>query len=172
MSAWTIPMAQSRHSAIGPDRATRRTSSFWPRRRRTDRRKSTQSGRPISGSGSRSRMAKDVIMREIHPKGGGVARFWISAKGTRARPSPIRRRKVTSRQIAQRAPYPVDVEAGKTYYWCACGQSKKQPFCDGSHKTTDIVPVAWTAEKAGKSFFCGCKHSKTEPLCDGSHAKL
>ena len=61
---------------------------------------------------------------------------------------------MTSRQIAQRAPYPVDVEAGKTYYWCACGQSKKQPFCDGSHKTTDIVPVAWTAEKAGKSFFC------------------
>ena len=55
---------------------------------------------------------------------------------------------------------------------CACGQSKKQPFCDGSHKATDIVPVAWTAEKAGKSFFCGCKHSKTEPLCDGSHAKL
>ncbi len=63
---------------------------------------------------------------------------------------------MTSRQIAQKAPYPIDVEAGKTYYWCACGQSKKQPFCDGSHKATDIVPVAWTAEKAGKSFFCGC----------------
>jgi len=79
---------------------------------------------------------------------------------------------VTSRQIAQKAPYPVDVEAGKTYYWCACGQSKKQPFCDGSHNATDIVPVAWTAERVGKTFFCGCKHSKTEPLCDGSHAKL
>jgi CDGSH-type Zn-finger protein len=79
---------------------------------------------------------------------------------------------VTSRQIAQKAPYPVDVEAGKTYYWCACGQSKKQPFCDGSHKNTDIAPVARTAEKAGKSYFCGCKLSKTEPLCDGSHAKL
>jgi CDGSH iron-sulfur domain-containing protein 3 len=69
---------------------------------------------------------------------------------------------VTSRQIAQKAPFPVDVEAGKTYWWCACGQSKKQPFCDGSHKTTDIVPVAWTADKTGKSFFCGCKQSKTE----------
>ena len=79
---------------------------------------------------------------------------------------------MTSRQIAQKAPYPVDVEEGKTYYWCACGQSKKQPFCDGSHKNTDIAPVVWTAEKAGKSYFCGCKHSKTEPLCDGSHAKL
>ena len=88
------------------------------------------------------------------------------------RPPPLRRSKVTSRQIAQKAPYPVDVEAGKTYYWCACGQSKKQPFCDGSHKTTDIVPVAWTAEKTSTSYFCGCKHSKTEPLCDGSHAKL
>jgi len=79
---------------------------------------------------------------------------------------------VTSRQIAQKAPFPVDVEAGKTYWWCACGQSKKQPFCDGSHKTTDIVPLAWTAEKTGKSFFCGCKQSKTEPFCDGTHAKL
>jgi CDGSH iron-sulfur domain-containing protein 3 len=79
---------------------------------------------------------------------------------------------VTARQIAQKAPYPVDVEAGKTYWWCACGQSKNQPFCDGSHKTTEIVPVTWTAQKTGKSFFCGCKHSNTEPLCDGSHAKL
>ncbi|MGA3342473.1 MAG: CDGSH iron-sulfur domain-containing protein [Methylocella sp.] len=85
---------------------------------------------------------------------------------------PLRRSKVTSPQIFQKAPYPVDVEAGKTYYWCACGQSKKQPFCDGSHKTTDIVPVAWIAEKTSTSYFCGCKHSKTQPLCDGSHAKL
>ena len=73
---------------------------------------------------------------------------------------------MTERQIAQKAPYPVDVEAGKTYYWCACGQSKKQPFCDGSHK------VAWTAEKTGPSYFCGCKQSKNESLCNGSHAKL
>lgn len=53
----------------------------------------------------------------------------------------LRRNQVTARQIAQKAPYSVDVEAGKTYYWCACGQSKKQPFCDGSHKETGI-PVA------------------------------
>lgn len=79
---------------------------------------------------------------------------------------------MTERQIAQKAPYPVDVEAGKTYYWCACGQSKKQPFCDGSHKETGIAPVAWTAEQTGQSYFCGCKHSNNEPLCDGSHAKL
>ncbi len=79
---------------------------------------------------------------------------------------------MTERHIAQKAPYPVDVEAGKTYFWCACGQSKKQPFCDGSHKETGITPVAWIAEKTGQSYFCGCKHSKTEPLCDGSHTKL
>ncbi|WGJ15909.1 CDGSH iron-sulfur domain-containing protein [Methylocapsa sp. D3K7] len=79
---------------------------------------------------------------------------------------------MTERQIAQKAPYPANVEAGKTYYWCACGLSNKQPFCDGSHKDTGITPVAWTAEKTGTSYFCGCKHSKAEPLCDGSHARL
>ena len=79
---------------------------------------------------------------------------------------------MTARQIAQKAPYYVDVEAGKTYYWCACGQSKKQPFCDGSHKETGITPVAWKAGKTGPSYFCACKQSKNEPLCDGRHAKL
>lgn len=79
---------------------------------------------------------------------------------------------MAARQIAQKGPYPVEVEAGKTYHWCACGRSQKQPFCDGSHKDTGITPVAWKAEKAGISYFCGCKSSKMEPLCDGSHAKL
>jgi len=79
---------------------------------------------------------------------------------------------VTERKIAQKAPYPAEVEAGKTYYWCACGLSQKQPFCDGSHKETGITPLAWSAEKSGLSYFCGCKQSKTEPLCDGSHARL
>ena len=74
--------------------------------------------------------------------------------------------------IAQKAPYPVEVEAGKDYYWCACGRSSKQPFCDGSHKDTGISPVKYTAEKTGTVYFCGCKHSKKAPLCDGTHAKL
>ena len=74
--------------------------------------------------------------------------------------------------IAQTAPYPVEVEAGKTYFWCACGKSAKQPFCDGSHKDTGISPVKWTAEASKKAFFCGCKHSSKLPLCDGSHSKL
>ena len=74
--------------------------------------------------------------------------------------------------IAQKAPYAVAVEAGKTYYWCACGKSAKQPFCDGSHKGSDFVPKAVTAEKDGNAYFCGCKHSKNGAYCDGSHKAL
>jgi CDGSH iron-sulfur domain-containing protein 3 len=75
-------------------------------------------------------------------------------------------------QIAQKAPYPVAVEAGKTYVWCACGRSKTQPFCDGSHKVTSMTPVAHQAKAAGTAYFCGCKQSGTKPLCDGTHKKL
>ena len=71
--------------------------------------------------------------------------------------------------IPQKAPYAVEVEAGKTYWWCACGKSKTQPFCDGSHKGTPFTPVEYKAEKSEKVWFCGCKHSASKPLCDGSH---
>lgn len=72
---------------------------------------------------------------------------------------------------AANEPYPCDVDAGKTYYWCACGLSMKQPFCDGSHKVTDIVPVAYVAEETKTLYFCGCKQTVSPPLCDGSHKK-
>lgn len=74
--------------------------------------------------------------------------------------------------IAQKAPYPVEVESGKTYYWCACGRSARQPFCDGSHKETAFSPVKWEAAETKRVFFCGCKHSGNAPLCDGSHKSL
>ena len=66
-------------------------------------------------------------------------------------------------------PFAVEVEAGKTYFWCSCGKSSKQPFCDGTHKGSDFEPVKYTAEKDGKAFFCGCKATANQPLCDGSH---
>jgi CDGSH-type Zn-finger protein len=75
-------------------------------------------------------------------------------------------------RIAQKAPYPVRVEAGKTYWWCACGLSARQPFCDGSHKGTTIEPMAHTAEQDGALWFCGCKATASAPLCDGAHKSL
>lgn len=74
--------------------------------------------------------------------------------------------------IAQKAPYPVAVEAGKAYYWCACGLSKAQPFCDGSHKGTDMAPIKLSAEESKTVYFCGCKATSKAPLCDGSHSRL
>lgn len=74
--------------------------------------------------------------------------------------------------IAMTSPIAVDVEEGKNYFWCACGKSSKQPFCDGSHKGSDFAPVKWTAEESGKKFFCGCKQTGGQPFCDGSHKSL
>ena len=75
-------------------------------------------------------------------------------------------------KIAQKGPYPVEVEEGKTYFWCTCGESAKQPFCDGSHKTTEFTPMKYTAEASKRLFFCGCKATAAPPLCDGSHNNL
>lgn len=74
--------------------------------------------------------------------------------------------------IAQKGPFPVEVIEGKSYFWCACGQSKRQPFCDGSHKGTGFEPIKYTADSSKKVFLCGCKHSAKAPLCDGTHSKL
>jgi CDGSH-type Zn-finger protein len=74
--------------------------------------------------------------------------------------------------VAQKAPFKVDLVEGKTYYWCACGRSKNQPFCDGSHQGTGFEPLAYKADKTGTSFLCGCKHSKKKPLCDGTHQAI
>jgi len=74
--------------------------------------------------------------------------------------------------IAQKAPYGVAVEAGKSYYWCACGLSKSQPFCDGSHKGSEFTPVKYEAPEAKTVYFCGCKQTANAPLCDGAHKKL
>jgi CDGSH-type Zn-finger protein len=79
---------------------------------------------------------------------------------------------MTTSKAPQLTPYPIEVEAGKSYFWCSCGQSSKQPFCDGSHKGSDFNPIKYAAEDSNKVFFCGCKASGKSPLCDGSHSKL
>jgi len=67
---------------------------------------------------------------------------------------------------------PVEVESGKNYYWCSCGLSSNQPFCDGSHKGSEFTPVKYSPEKDGRVFFCACKRSGKGPLCDGTHKSL
>lgn len=74
--------------------------------------------------------------------------------------------------IADTKPIPVNLEAGEEYYWCACGRSQNQPFCDGSHRGTDFTPLDFTAEETGEAWLCMCKHTGNPPYCDGTHAKL
>ncbi len=74
--------------------------------------------------------------------------------------------------VAQKGPFAVEVQAGEEYYWCACGRSGSQPFCDGSHKGTGFKPVAYTAESDTTAYFCGCKQTGSAPMCDGTHGKL
>ncbi len=74
--------------------------------------------------------------------------------------------------IAQKSPYMTEVEEGKSYFWCSCGKSKNQPFCDGAHKGTGMVPVKYTADATKTVAFCGCKQAGDGPLCDGTHKNL
>ena len=75
-------------------------------------------------------------------------------------------------KIASKDPSIEALEAGKKYFWCSCGLSQSQPFCDGSHKSTDFEPVCFQAKQKGKRAICCCKQTKTPPYCDGTHNEL
>lgn len=74
--------------------------------------------------------------------------------------------------IGGRAPIVVEVKAGETYWWCRCGRSREQPFCDGSHNGTPFTPLEWTADAPRRVSFCTCKRTKKGPFCDSSHKAL
>ena len=75
-------------------------------------------------------------------------------------------------KIAGTAPLPVDLVAGETYAWCSCGESQKQPFCDGAHRGSEFKPVIFKAEETKTKYMCTCKQTANPGFCDGAHKKL
>jgi len=78
---------------------------------------------------------------------------------------------MTQGKATQNAPYIIEVTEGESYFWCSCGQSANQPFCDGSHKGTEFSPQKYVAEESKKVAFCGCRKTGNSPTCDGTHRK-
>ncbi|RMG27257.1 MAG: CDGSH iron-sulfur domain-containing protein [Bacteroidetes bacterium] len=74
-------------------------------------------------------------------------------------------------KIVQKQPFVMELEAG-TYWWCACGRSANQPYCDGSHKGTEFRPVKFECTEHKRVALCGCKHTNKSPFCDGTHKQL
>ncbi len=79
---------------------------------------------------------------------------------------------MTNPIIADKQPKAVELEQGKEYYFCSCGRSSQQPFCDGTHQGTGLTPLPFTPEESGTAYLCQCKQTKNPPYCDGSHADL
>ncbi len=75
-------------------------------------------------------------------------------------------------KIADKKPIAANLKSGEEYLWCACGESKNQPFCDWSHVSTPFEPLPFTAKENTEAYLCMCKQSKNPPYCDGTHATL
>jgi len=75
-------------------------------------------------------------------------------------------------KTALKKPAVLELEPGKSYWWCACGRSAGQPFCDGSHKGSEFTPLEVKVESRKNYALCQCKHTATAPWCDGTHSKL
>ena len=75
-------------------------------------------------------------------------------------------------KVAGKVPIRVELEAGKNYAWCSCGESSNQPFCDGAHKGTGFSPIMFKVEENKTAGICQCKQSDSPIFCDGSHKKL
>jgi glutamate synthase domain-containing protein 2/CDGSH-type Zn-finger protein len=99
----------------------------------------------------------------VVPYNGHCVFYACEAKRIRAMSQPV---------VAENSPIGVELKKGKEYYFCTCGRSNGQPFCDGSHAGTDLTPQAFTAEETGEAFLCRCKHTKNPPYCDGSHTQF
>jgi len=87
-------------------------------------------------------------------------------------PKPSAQADNNTKVIAQRTPCAVEVEAGQVLYYCTCGRSANQPYCDGKHQGTVFTPLPYKPERTGKEYLCGCKATKSPPKCDGSHQHL
>jgi len=85
---------------------------------------------------------------------------------------PNKTNKMDKPTIAGKTPIAVQLEAGKTYAWCSCGNSTNQPFCNGSHKGSSFVPKVFVAEETKTAYMCNCKHTANPGFCDGAHKAL
>lgn len=74
--------------------------------------------------------------------------------------------------IAARVPVVMELEAGQSYWWCRCGRSQNQPFCDGSHAGTEFEPMEFTVDEKKKYALCQCKHTAKSPFCDATHKRV
>lgn len=108
----------------------------------------------------------ETIVTQIKRCPSGALSYFMNADGEPEAEEQGGDGKFTDRS----QPAGIDLEAGKTYAWCSCGLSESQPFCDGSHKTTDKTPMVFKNEESGTKYLCMCKKTGNAPFCDGSHA--